>query len=143
MAQKGRIGIGSDSNTSVDAAEELRLLEYGQRLSQRRRNVGALTEGSSTGEALFKASLSGGAQALGQIIGALAPGMRADMVVLDGQHPVLSGREGSSVLDSWIFTGGRELITDVFVAGRHLMKDGHHIHQQIIENRYRDTIAKL
>jgi len=139
----GRIGIGSDSNTSVDAAEELRLLEYGQRLSQLRRNVGARTEGSSTGESLFTAALAGGAQALDQPIGVLAPGNRADFVVLDGRHPVLAGREESSILDSWIFTGGRELITDVFVSGIHLVKKGHHIHQENIENRYRDTIAVL
>jgi formiminoglutamate deiminase len=139
----GRIGIGSDSNTSVDAAEELRLLEYGQRLSQLRRNVSALTEGSSTGESLFRAALAGGAQALDQPTGVLTPGNRADIVVLDGRHPVLAGREESSILDSWIFTGGRELITDVFVAGNHMVKAGHHIHQDTIENRYRDTIEKL
>ena len=139
----GRFGIGSDSNTSVDAAEELRLLEYGQRLSQLRRNVSALTEGSSTGESLFRAALAGGAQALDQPTGVLTPGNRADIVVLDGRHPVLAGREESSILDSWIFTGGRELITDVFVAGNHMVKAGHHIHQDTIENRYRDTIEKL
>ena len=139
----GRLGIGSDSNMSVDAAEELRLLEYGQRLSQLRRNVGALTEGSSTGESLFRAALAGGAQALDQPIGVLTPGNRADIVVLDGRHPVLAGREESSILDSWIFTGGRALITDDFVAGKHMVKEGHHIHQENIENRYSDTIAKL
>ena len=143
MCQKGEIGIGSDSNTSVDIAEELRLLEYGQRLSQQRRNIGASGEGASTGETLFKASLAGGSQALDQPIGILNPGYRADLIVLNNQHPVLFGRTGSAIIDSWIFTGGRELISDVFVAGQHLVKRHCHIHQENIENRYRETIKSL
>ena len=143
MRQKGEIGIGSDSNTSVDIAEELRLLEYGQRLSQQRRNIGASGEGASTGETLFKASLAGGSQALDQPIGILNPGYRADLIVLNNQHPVLFGRTGSAIIDSWIFTGGRELISDVFVAGQHLVKRHRHINQENIENRYRETIKSL
>jgi len=143
MRQKGRIGIGSDSNTSVDVAEELRLLEYGQRLKQQRRNIGAIAAGASTGETLFKESLAGGSQALGQSIGLLAPGYRADFIVLNNHHPVLFGRTGSAILDSWIFTGGKELISDVFVAGHHLIADSHHIHQEKIERRYRKTIESL
>ena len=143
MRQKGKIGIGSDSNTSVDVAEELRLLEYGQRLNQKRRNIGASSEGDSTGETLFKASLSGGSQALDQPIGSLSPGHRADLIVLNNQHPVLFARTGSAIIDSWIFTGGRELISDVFVAGQHLVKKHCHIHQENIERRYRKTIKSL
>lgn len=143
MRQKGKIGIGSDSNTSVDVAEELRLLEYGQRLNQKRRNIGASSEGDSTGETLFKASLSGGSQALDQPIGSLSPGHRADLIVLNNQHPVLFARTGSAIIDSWIFTGGRELISDVFVAGQHLVKKHCHIHQENIERRYRKTIKLL
>ena len=139
----GRIGIGSDSNTSVDVAEELRLLEYGQRLKQKRRNIGARIEGASTGETLFQASLVGGSQALGQPIGILAPGYRADFIVLNNQHPVLFARTGSAIIDSWVFTGGRELISDVFVAGHHLVKNHFHIHQENIESRYRKTIKSL
>ena len=143
MRQKGKIGIGSDSNTSVDVAEELRLLEYGQRLNQKRRNIGASSEGDSTGETLFKASLAGGSQALDQPIGSLSPGHRADLIVLNNQHPVLLGRTGSAIIDSWIFTGGRELISDVFVAGQHLVKKHRHIRQENIERRYRETIKSL
>ena len=143
MLKKGKIGVGSDSNTSVDVAEELRLLEYGQRLSQQRRNIGAIENNTSTGETLFKASLAGGSQALDQPIGMLTPGRRADFIVLNNQHPVLFGRRGSAIIDSWIFTGGRELISDVFVAGQHLIKNHRHIRQENIERRYHATINSL
>ena len=143
MLRKGKFGIGSDSNTSVDAAEEIRLLEYGQRLSQKCRNIGAIADNDSTGETLFKASLAGGSQALGQPIGILKPGYRADFIVLNNQHPVLFGRRGSAIIDSWIFTGGRELISDVFVAGQHLIKNHCHINQENIERHYRKTIKSL
>jgi formimidoylglutamate deiminase len=143
MLKKGKIGVGSDSNTSVDVAEELRLLEYGQRLSQQRRNIGAIEESASTGETLFKTSLAGGSQALDQPIGMLTPGHRADFIVLNDKHPVLFGRRASAIIDSWIFTGGRELISDVFVAGQHLIKNHHHIRQENIERRYQEAIKSL
>jgi len=143
MNQKGRIGIGSDSNVSVDVAEELRLLEYGQRLNQQRRNIGASVAGTSTGETLFQESLAGGSQALGQSVGFLTPGHRADFIILNNQHPILYGRTGSAIIDSWIFTGGRELISDVFVAGQHLVKNHYHINQESIQSRYHETIKSL
>ena len=105
--------------------------------------MGARGKGVSSGSSLFLAALNGGRQALGQPIGLLAPGKRADFVVLDKMHPVLAGRSGNSILDSWIFMGGRELITDVFVAGRHLVQNNRHINQEQIENRFRHTVSRL
>jgi formimidoylglutamate deiminase len=141
--QKGRIGVGSDSNTSVDLTEELRLLEYGQRLNQQRRNIGANSEGKSTGENLFKKSLLGGAQALSQSVGILEPGYRADFILLDDKHPTLFSRTENFILDAWIFSCGRDAISDVFVGGNHLVKNGRHIRQESIEKRYRSTIKSL
>ncbi|MBT5430282.1 MAG: formimidoylglutamate deiminase [Rhodospirillaceae bacterium] len=143
LNQKGRIGVGSDSNTSVDLTEELRLLEYGQRLNQRRRNIGASGEGTSTGENLFKKSLLGGAQALSQSVGILEPGYRADFILLDDKHPTLFSRTENFILDAWIFSCGRDAISDVFVGGNHLVKNGRHIRQESIEKRYRSTIKSL
>ena len=143
LNQEGRFGIGSDSNTSVDAAEELRLLEYGQRLVQLRRNISGLNEGASSGASLFTKALAGGAQALHQPIGLLAPGKRADLIVLGNSHPILMGKVGDTILDSWIFSGGRELITDVFVGGNQLIKDGRHKSQDYIEQRFSSTMLKL
>src|SRR5690606_9105062 len=65
VAAGGRFGVGSDSNVLIDAAEELRLLEYGQRLARRTRNVMARDAGGSTGGDLYRAALAGGGQALG------------------------------------------------------------------------------
>jgi formimidoylglutamate deiminase len=79
----GRFGIGTDSNIQIDAAAELRQLEYGQRLAHRRRNMMATLEGESTGRRLFTTALAGGTQALGRPAGAIEPGRRADIVVLD------------------------------------------------------------
>ena len=107
----GRIGVGSDSNVRLDAAEELRLLEYSQRLILRARNVLALREGASTGAGVFAASLAGGAQALG-IAAGLVPGASADIVSLAADDAALAERRGDEVLDTWIFSGGRSLISN-------------------------------
>ncbi len=102
----GRFGIGTDSNVLVGVADELRQLEYGQRLKHRERNVLSGGPGISTGRALFDAALAGGAQALAQPIVGLQAGARADIVTLDTTHPSLAGRRGDAVLDGWIFAAG-------------------------------------
>ncbi|QQA44225.1 formimidoylglutamate deiminase [Pelagovum pacificum] len=120
LAEGGRIGIGTDSNVRIDVAEELRTLEYGQRLFHRARNVLA-AEGSSTGRRLFDAACAGGAQALDAPPAVLAPGAPADVVGLS--DPMDS--TGDALLDRWVF--GRDVaVTDVWVAGRHLVREGRH-----------------
>ena len=143
LAQSGALGVGSDSNTSIDAADELRLLEYGQRLVTQSRNVAAVEENTSTGASLLQAALSGGAQALAQPIGALTPEKRADFLVLDATHPALVGRSRDAILDSWIFAGGRNVISDVYVGGRQVLANGRHVDEERIAIRYRETIAGL
>jgi formimidoylglutamate deiminase len=100
LAAGGRFGIGTDSNIQIDAAAELRQLEYSQRLVRRARNVMTLQEGESTGRRLLTAVLAAGVQALQRPIGALAAGSRADVVVLDGDHPDLAARAGDQWLDA-------------------------------------------
>ena len=124
--QGGVFGLGSDSNTSVDAADEIRLLEYGQRLHLQQRNISAAGDGLSTGASLFQSALQGGAIALAQPVGSLKTGVRADMVILDTDHPVLAGRSGDAILDTWIFAGGRTVIKDVFAAGYRVVRGGRH-----------------
>src|SRR4030095_7392818 len=102
----GRFGIGTDSNVLVGVADELRQLEYGQRLKHRERNVLSGGPGISTGRALFDAALAGGAQALAQPVVGLRASARADIVTLDITHPSLAGRRGDTVLDGWIFAAG-------------------------------------
>ena len=125
----GAIGIGSDSNVSVSPVEELRWLEYGQRLSARARNLAAPGPGTSTGAALLRAALAGGARACARPIGAIAPGLRADIVVLDPEHPALVARSGDALIDAWIFSGNDTPVRDVMVGGHWVVRDGHHVHE--------------
>jgi formimidoylglutamate deiminase len=139
----GAIAIGSDSHISVSPAEDLRMLEYSQRLRDRTRNALASGPGASTGRTLFDAALTGGAKAMAQPVGALAPGYRADIAVLDADHPSLIGRSGDSILDSWIFSGGNQCVKDVFVAGGQVVKDRHHVREEEIEAGFRVAMRRL
>jgi len=145
LERKGRYGVGSDSNVLLDAAEELRLLEYSQRLANRARNVLATTEGSSTGRSLFDAALSGGASALHSTprTGALKPGAMADIVSLDASHPVLAERHADEILDSWIFAGGRAVVDCVWRAGVKVVINGRHYRREALLTRYRRTLQGL
>ncbi len=142
LAAGGRIGIGSDSNVLIDMTEELRLLEYGQRLTRRARNVLASPTTRSTGRRLFDAALAGGAQALGAPA-ALVVGNAADILSLDATHPTLVGKADDAILDTLIFAGGRALIDTVWRYGRPVVVGGHHIARDAVSDRYRRTIAAL
>ncbi|MTW17605.1 formimidoylglutamate deiminase [Rhodoplanes serenus] len=147
----GRFGIGTDSNIDIDPAGELRQLEYSQRLAHRARNVMATAEGESTGRRLLGEALAGGAQALGQPIGAIAVGRRADLVVLDTTHPDLAavagdatgGRSIDRLIDLWLFVAGREAVTTVMASGEIVVRDGHHRARQAITARYLATLRRI
>jgi formimidoylglutamate deiminase len=142
IAAGGRFGIGSDSNVLIDAAEELRLLEYGQRLTRRARNVMARSEAGSTGAALYHHALEDGAQALSATAG-LKVGNSADIVCLDSNHPTLAGRAGDALLDSWIFAARGGAVDCVWRRGQKVVVDGRHIARQTIVERYRRTLAQI
>lgn len=135
LAAGGRFGIGSDSHIHIGLAEELRLLEYGQRLTTRSRNV-LCAPGAATGDTLFRAAVAGGAQALGQPIDGLRPGQHADFVVLDEAHPSLAARPPERMIDGWIFAGDKSCVRDVYVAGRRVVADGRHIARDRIRTGY-------
>jgi formiminoglutamate deiminase len=145
FAQRGRIGIGSDSNILLDAAEELRLLEYSQRLAQRARNVLAAGQGASTGRSLFDAALSGGAQALypDERSTGLSPGASLDVLSLNATHPALIARREDEILDSWIFAGGQPVIDCVWRAGVKLVSGGRHRDRDAIAARYGQALRRL
>jgi formimidoylglutamate deiminase len=126
LAQGGRWGIGSDSHVSLSVVEELRWLEYGQRLRDQRRNRLHRHDQPSVGRTLFDAALAGGAQALGQPVGKLAVGQRADWLVLDGDDPYLSTATGDGILNRWLFAGSDRQVRDVMVNGRWVVRDGRH-----------------
>lgn len=142
QANGGRFGIGSDSNIRIALAEELRTLEYSQRLRERGRALLA-TETASTGRALFEGAAAGGAQAAQRQAGTIAVGNWADLVALDTTSIDLEGRDGDDLLDSYIFAGDDRMIGDVWSAGRHLVQHGRHIHREPIISRYRRTMVSL
>ena len=142
LARGGRFGVGTDSNIRISLTEELRSLEYSQRLRDRVRAVLA-RPGASTGRTIFEAAVQGGAQAVMRDSGALAPGRIADLVALDSCAADLAGKQGDTLLDSFIFTGGDRLITDLWSAGRHVVKDGRHFRHDAISRRYIRTIDRL
>jgi formimidoylglutamate deiminase len=139
----GRWAIGSDSHISVDPVEELRWLEYGQRLITRRRNLLGSTSQANTGRNLLEDALRGGAQACGRNIGSIEVGFRADFVVLDDEHPRLYGRTQDALLDSWIFSGNENMVRDVYVGGQKVIDNGHHVDEDKIARNYRQTIDLL
>jgi formimidoylglutamate deiminase len=127
LAHGGRWGVGSDSHVTVNAAEELRLLEYSQRLASRRRNVVATEAMPHVGTALTLGAVAGGAAASGRPVGGLAPGHRADLVVLDGAHPALAGLDAPLALDAHVFASHRQsTIARVVVGGRTVVEGGLH-----------------
>lgn len=137
----GTLGIGSDSHISVSPVEELRWLEYGQRLVARKRNVAARVADASVGENLWRAALRGGAQASG-----LAPfgeGARADLLVLDDSSPLLAARDERNALDSFIFAGNAPLVRDVMVNGEWVVRDFRHRDEERIAARFRKAVEAL
>ena len=126
LAQGGRMGIGSDSHVSLSVVEELRWLEYGQRLRDQRRNRMYRADQPMVGRTLFDAALAGGAQAMGQPVRGLAVGQRADWLVLDGNDPYLATARDDAILNRWLFAGGDRQVRDVLVNGQWVIRDGHH-----------------
>jgi formimidoylglutamate deiminase len=142
FAAGGRFGIGGDSHVGVNPFAELRLVDTAQRLTRERRNLLA-ADGESSGLALFRAAVAGGAQALAQPIGGIALGSRADLVVLDPQEASLVEQPPANLLDAAIFGPGQRLVRDVMVAGRWVIGEGHHADEEAILNRYRKTMKRL
>jgi formimidoylglutamate deiminase len=139
----GAIAIGSDSQISVSPADDLRQLEYSQRLAHRARNVLAGAPHRSTGTRLLEAVARGGAQALRQPIGAIAPGMRCDIVVLDSDHPSLIGRARDEAVDSWVFSGGASCVKHVIVGGNLVVMDHRHSREDEVLRDFRAAVGRL
>ncbi len=142
LAAGGRFGIGTDSNILVDAAQELRALEYSQRLAQRARALLANEEAPFVGANLFARAVRGGAQALNVPAG-LAVGHAADLVTLDLDHPVFAGTDDATLLDRWIFAARAGAIDSVWRAGVKRVEKGRHIDAETIGATYRACVARL
>ncbi|MEM7059984.1 MAG: formimidoylglutamate deiminase [Pseudomonadota bacterium] len=138
----GRFGVGSDSNVRISLTEELRTLEYSQRLQGKARAVLA-EEDISTGRFLFDQACRSGAQALGRKAGQITEGYWADLLALDTDHLALAGLVEDQLLDGWIFAGDDRAVTDVWSAGRHVVRGGRHKDRDSVEAAYRHAIADL
>lgn len=143
VAQGGRWGIGSDSHVSLSVVEELRWLEYGQRLRDQRRNRLYRSDQPMVGRTLFDAALAGGAQALAQPIGKLEVGQRADWLVLDGNDPYIATASGDGVLNRWLFAGGDRQIRDVMVNGKWVVREGHHAGEEQSSREFAQVLREL
>jgi formimidoylglutamate deiminase len=147
----GVIGVGSDSHISVSPIEELRWLEYGQRLSTRHRNIAVSESSDSVGETLWGDALFGGARASGIAVGVLEGAdpelpdgaARADLLVLDHDSPLLAARDTASLIDTFIFAGNSNLVKHVMVGGAWVVRDFRHRDEERIAARYRQTVARL
>ncbi len=143
QSASGRFGIGSDSNVAVDPFEELRWLEYAQRLVLNRRTVLAGGPGRHTGRALWDGAARAGAAACGHAGGMIAPGARCDLVLLDMDHPRLVGRVGDGLLDSAVFSAGSAAVRHVVAGGVCVVRDGRHLLQEVAATRFKAAIATL
>ncbi|MEM6986934.1 MAG: amidohydrolase family protein, partial [Pseudomonadota bacterium] len=138
----GQFAVGSDSNIRVSLAEELRTLEYSQRLRDRGRAVLA-DPGESTARSLFEAVLAGGTQACGRDSGVIRVGAWADLLALDTEAVDAVGRSQDLLLDSFVFARGDRMVQDLWSAGRHLVREGRHILHDELTARYRATLQTL
>ena len=143
LMKGGRIGIGSDSHVCVSVPDELRMLEYGQRLIKHRRNILCNEDVASVGQNLYVKACRGGAQALKQPVGAIEKGKRADIVLLDHRHSKICSVPISKALDAWIFGHAAGALRSVMVAGKWIVEEGEHLSRPRIEAHYRNVVSKL
>lgn len=135
----GRLCIGSDSQSTVNPAEELRWLEYQQRLRKKRRGLLATREEPHVGTRLWRDAALHGAQAIGQPVGAIAVGNRADWLVLDLSHPAMAGAAYEFAFDRLVFAGADKAIRNVMVAGNWVIKD----HCHVADAELRENFARV
>ncbi|MCU1753650.1 formimidoylglutamate deiminase [Pseudomonas helleri] len=143
LAQNGRMGIGSDSHVSLSVVEELRWLEYGQRLRDQRRNRLYRSDQPMVGRTLYDAAVAGGAQAMGQPVAGLAVGQRADWLVLDGNDPYLATAQEDGILNRWLFAGGDRQVRDVVVNGQWVVRDRRHADEDVSSRDFTRVLKEL
>ena len=144
LAAHGRFGVGSDSHIAVDWRAELRLLEYGQRLTRRQRNVLSADTHPVVADYLFDAATRGGARATGRNVGTIAVGQRADWIVLDPDHPNMAERLPTMWLSGAVFAEhGESPIRDVYVGGIKRVENRRHADEATAFVAYRKVLAGL
>jgi formiminoglutamate deiminase len=142
LAAGGSFGIGSDSNVRISLTEELRTLEYSQRLRDISRNIMVQKDGS-VGQSIYLGAARGGAMALGRDAGQIAVGRLADLVAIDLTHPALCALSPGQILDGLVFAAPDTVVTDLWSAGRHQVKAGRHVHRDRIIAGWRKAVKGL
>ena len=142
VAAGGRFGVGSDSNVRISLCEELRMLEYSQRLGLKGRAILASAD-QSCGRVLFAGAVQGGAMAAGRASGAIAQGLWADLLALDLSHPDVAGAEGDTILDTFLFARDDRMVQALWSAGRPLVSAGRHYARDAVTRAYAATVARL
>ena len=142
LANGGTFGIGSDSNVNISLTEELRMLEYSQRLRDLSRNVLVKDEGS-VGETIYLGAARGGARALARHSGIIAVGRLADLVAIDRSAPAICALDHHQILDGLVFAAKDSVVTDVWAAGRHTVQSGRHIAREKVVAAYRKAVSDL
>jgi len=135
--------IGGDSHVCVSPFEELRALEYSQRLRHRARNIVADESAPDVAANLWLGAAAGGAQALSQAMGAIEPGKRADLVVLDGSDVDFAGLAAAQSLGVAMFSGNANRVRDVYVGGAIVVREGHHPNEALAAASFRNALEKL
>ncbi|MGV6851461.1 MAG: formimidoylglutamate deiminase [bacterium] len=143
IQQKGALSLGTDSHVNTHVPGELRLLEWSQRLRSHKRLQLVIDQNQSLGTGLYAHLCHHGARATGRQSGEICIGKRADLVVLDAQHPLLVEKTPQALFDSWLFSGDASQVSDVMVAGDWKIIQGQHKDELSILNSYRKTMQAL
>lgn len=143
LSEGGTLAIGSDSHISVNPIEELRWLEYAQRLIKQQRAILATSEQASVGQNLWQKACKGGAQSTASNTGELALGKQADLLVLSQQQTNLYANQTQHLLDSLIFASGENPVTDVMVNGQWVVQNKQHARQKQAAQQFSQLLAQL
>jgi len=137
--------LGSDSHVTRDWREELRWLDYGQRLALRQRNVAAAPQAGepSTAQRLFGRITQAGARATGESAWGLVPGARADALVADTREAGLRGVPAPQLLDALVFSSPARAFRDAMVAGRWVVREHRHARADAIAQRFEAAMRQI
>jgi formimidoylglutamate deiminase len=134
---------------SISPVEELRWLEYGQRLQARQRNIGVMADSPSVGETLLRHALQGGIAASGlpaagvDAADELLLAAQSDRIELDAAHPLLAACTAADVIDTWVFSGNRPLVKTVIAGGRLRVEEGRHASRDTVSARFARSMRQL
>ncbi|WP_036228149.1 formimidoylglutamate deiminase [Marinobacterium jannaschii] len=143
LQHQGRFGIGSDSHVSLSISEELKILEYSQRLRDQQRNRLYGVNNPVVGDFLYRSAAQGGARACGIEAGEIASGKRADFIVLDNSHPFIATAQPEQLINRWVFALNENPVLDVYVAGQQQVAAGRHPLEERARNDFAQVLKRL